>query len=79
MDVYTEITRGDDSAGTVEAVRSTVANPMTNGLIRLFAKRERIGRIPRRGGYENDYAGLLACNADEESNCRSIWQVKTRI
>lgn len=34
--------QGGDSASTVEVVRSAVANPMTNGLIRLFAKWERV-------------------------------------
>lgn len=58
VDVYAEITEGD-SAQAVEAARS-VANSMTNGLTRLSAKRERVDRIPRRGGCENDYAGVSA-------------------
>lgn len=76
MDVYTEITGGGDSADVVEA-RSAVANPMTNGLTRLSAKRKTRPPNPAPGGCENDYAGLSTCNADEESNCHSIRRVKT--
>lgn len=77
MDVYTEITGGRRLRRRGGGRSIGCCKSDDERADSTFREARNTSAESRIGGCENDYAGLSTCNADEESNCRSIRRVKT--